>query len=172
MIFGLTSHKIFLSEVNMDDVMNKFEMSEEDIRMRFITPAIIKGGWNLKQIKAEYTFTDGKIIVRGNIQKRGERKRADYLLYYRPNIPIAIVEAKDNKHSVGDGIQQGISYAQILDVPFVYSSNGDGFIEHDMTKGIQRELSLDEFPSPEELWDRLCKHRDISAAKTHNIIEQ
>lgn len=155
----------------MDDVMNKFEMSEEDIRMRFITPAILKGGWNLKQIKAEYTFTDGKIIVRGNIQKRGERKRADYLLYYRPNIPIAIVEAKDNKHSVGDGIQQGISYAQILDVPFVYSSNGDGFIEHDMTKGIQRELSLDEFPSPEELWDRLCKHRNISDEKKPYILE-
>lgn len=171
MIFGLTSHKIFLSEVDMDDVMNKFEMSEEDIRMRFITPAILKGGWNLKQIKAEYTFTDGKIIVRGNIQKRGERKRADYLLYYRPNIPIAIVEAKDNKHSVGDGIQQGISYAQILDVPFVYSSNGDGFIEHDMTKGIQRELSLDEFPSPEELWDRLCKHRNISDEKKPYILE-
>lgn len=171
MIFCLTSHKIFLSEVNMDDVMNKFEMSEEDIRMRFITPAIIKGGWNLKQIKAEYTFTDGKIIVRGNIQKRGERKRADYLLYYRPNIPIAIVEAKDNKHSVGDGIQQGISYAQILDVPFVYSSNGDGFIEHDMTEGKQRELPIDEFPSPEELWDRLCKHRNISDEKKPYILE-
>lgn len=171
MTFVLTSHKIFLSEADMDDVMNKFEMSEEDIRMRFITPAIQRSGWDLKQIKAEYTFTDGKIIVRGNTQKRGERKRADYLLYYRPNIPIAIVEAKDNKHLVGDGIQQGISYAQILDVPFVYSSNGDGFIEHDMTEGTQKELSLNEFPSPDDLWNRFCKYRNISEEKKPYILE-
>lgn len=142
--------------------MNKHEMSEEDIRMRFITPALEKSGWDLRQIKTEFTFTDGKIIVRGNVVKRGERKRADYLLYYKPNLPIAVVEAKDNKHSVGDGIQQGISYAKMLDVSFVYSSNGDGFVEHDMKMGTETELALDKFPSPEELWDRHCRYNGIT----------
>lgn len=139
----------------MSDLMKKHEMTEEDIKLQFITPAIETAGWDkLKQIKMEYNFTDGRVIVRGNITARGKRKRTDYLLYYKPNLPLAIVEAKDNRHSIGDGMQQGIEYAECLDVPFVYSSNGDGFLEHDMLCGKEREIKLEEFPSPEELWRR------------------
>ena len=139
----------------MSDLMKKHEMTEEDIKLQFITPAIEAAGWDkLKQIKMEYNFTDGRVIVRGNITARGKRKRTDYLLYYKPNLPLAIVEAKDNRHSIGAGMQQGIEYAECLDVPFVYSSNGDGFLEHDMLCGKEREIKLEEFPSPEELWRR------------------
>lgn len=139
----------------MSDLMKKHEMTEEDIKLQFITPAIEAAGWDkLKQIKMEYNFTDGRVIVRGNITARGKRKRTDYLLYYKPNLPLAIVEAKDNRHSIGDGMQQGLEYAECLDVPFVYSSNGDGFLEHDMLCGKEREIKLEEFPSPEELWRR------------------
>lgn len=139
----------------MSDLMKKHEMTEEDIKLQFITPAIEAAGWDkLKQIKMEYNFTDGRVIVRANITARGKRKRTDYLLYYKPNLPLAIVEAKDNRHSIGDGMQQGIEYAECLDVPFVYSSNGDGFLEHDMLCGKEREIKLEEFPSPEELWRR------------------
>ena len=139
----------------MSDLMKKHEMTEEDIKLQFITPAIEAAGWDkLKKIKMEYNFTDGRVIVRGNITARGKRKRTDYLLYYKPNLPLAIVEAKDNRHSIGDGMQQGIEYAECLDVPFVYSSNGDGFLEHDMLCGKEREIKLEEFPSPEELWRR------------------
>lgn len=130
-------------------------MTEEEIKLQFITPAIEKAGWDRKkQIRMEYAFTDGAVIVRGNTVARGKRKRADYVLYHRPNIPLAIVEAKDNKHNLGDGMQQGIDYAKILDIPFVYSSNGDGFLEHDMKQGTEREISLESFPTPEELWHR------------------
>ena len=139
----------------MSDLMKKHEMTEEDIKLQFITPAIEGAGWDRqKQIRMEYNFTDGRVIVRGNVTARGKRKRTDYLLYYKPNIPLAIVEAKDNKHSLGAGMQQGIEYAISLDVPFVYSSNGDGFLEHDMKSGAEREISLEEFPSPDELWAR------------------
>lgn len=139
----------------MSDLMKKHEMTEEDIKLQFITPAIEAAGWDRqKQIRMEYNFTDGRVIVRGNVTARGKRKRTDYLLYYKPNIPLAIVEAKDNKHSLGAGMQQGIEYAISLDVPFVYSSNGDGFLEHDMKSGAEREISLEAFPSPDELWAR------------------
>lgn len=139
----------------MSDLMKKHEMTEEDIKLQFITPAIEAAGWDRqRQIRMEYNFTDGRVIVRGNVTARGKRKRTDYLLYYKPNLPLAIVEAKDNRHSLGDGMQQGIEYAVCLDVPFVYSSNGDGFLEHDMKHGTERELKLDEFPSPEDLWAR------------------
>lgn len=139
----------------MSDLMRKHEMTEEDIKLQFITPAIEGAGWDrLRQIRMEYNFTDGRVIVRGNVTARGRRKRTDYLLYYKPNLPLAIVEAKDNRHSLGAGMQQGIEYAQCLDVPFVYSSNGDGFLEHDMQRGTEREIKLDEFPSPEDLWTR------------------
>ena len=135
--------------------MNKKDMSERDICTKYITPALVKAGWDIKrQIREEVTFTDGRIIVRGNVTTRGKRKRADYILYYKSNLPIAVVEAKDNKHSIGDGMQQAINYADILDLQFAYSSNGDGFIEHDMKSGTEREISLEEFPSPEELWNR------------------
>lgn len=139
----------------MSDLMRKHEMTEEDIKLQFITPAIEGAGWDRqRQIRMEYNFTDGRVIVRGNVTARGRRKRTDYLLYYKPNLPLAIVEAKDNRHSLGAGMQQGIEYAQCLDVPFVYSSNGDGFLEHDMQRGTEREIKLDEFPSPEDLWTR------------------
>lgn len=135
--------------------INKKALSEEDIKMKYITPAIEKAGWDIKtQVRAEYSFTDGRIIVRRNLVARGKRKRADYILSYKPNMPLAIIEAKDNKKSMGAGMQQGLEYGDILDIPFIYSSNGDGFIEHDNFTGRERELSLDEFPSPFELWER------------------
>jgi type I restriction enzyme R subunit len=111
----------------------------------------------MTQIREEVTFTKGKVLVRGKLTSRGETKRADYILYYKPNIPIAVIEAKDNKHGVGDGMQQALRYAEILELPFAYSSNGDGFIEHDRTytgSQVERELPLDKFPSPDDLWQR------------------
>ena len=113
-------------------MIDKKSLSERDICTKFITPAIKKAGWNTQtQLLEEVSFTDGKIYVRGKMTARGARKRADYILYYKPNIPIAIVEAKDNKHSVRAGMQQALDYAKILDIPFVFSSNGDGFLFHD-----------------------------------------
>ncbi|MCB2291571.1 DEAD/DEAH box helicase family protein [Clostridium sp. CS001] len=138
--------------------MDKKSLSERDICSKYITPAVINSGWDLKkQIREEVTFTAGRVIVRGKFVTRGKAKRADYILYYKSNIPIAVIEAKDNKHFVGAGMQQGLGYAEILDIPFVYSSNGDGFIEHDRTlkEGtIEKALGMDEFPSPEVLWNR------------------
>jgi type I restriction enzyme R subunit len=146
---------------------SKKDLSERDICTKFIQPALIKAGWNpLTQIREEVSFTDGRIYVKGNLTVRGKRKRADYILYYKPNIPIAIIEAKDNKHSVKAGIQQALNYTQILDIPSVYSSNGDGFFEHDRTAGLvqslrlnqsatlEKEIPLDAFPSPDTLWQR------------------
>lgn len=147
-------------------------LSEEDIKMKYITPAIEKSGWDIKkQVRAEYTFTDGRVIVRGNLTSRGKKKRADYLLFYKPNLPIAIIEAKDNKKTIGAGMQQGIEYAEILDVPFAYSSNGDGFIEHDMKNGTEIEIPLDEFPSPEELWNRYKEEKNITDEQEEIITE-
>ena len=114
---------------------------------------------------------DGRVIVRGNVTTKGKKKRADYILYYKPNLPIAVIEAKDNKRSVGDGMQQAINYADILDLPFAYSSNGDGFIEHDMKAGTEREISLEEFPSPEELWDRYKSIKEITPEQEKIITE-
>lgn len=152
--------------------MNKKQMSERDICTKYITPALVQSGWDIqKQIKEEYTFTDGRVIVRGNLTSRGKKKRADYLLLYKLNLPIAIIEAKDNRHSLGAGVQQGIEYAESLDVPFVYSSNGDGFIEHDMKNGSERELSLQEFPSPIELWNRYKGLKEITPEQEEIIIE-
>lgn len=138
--------------------MDKKQMSETDIRTKYITPSIQDAGWNIqRQVREEVHFTDGRIIVKGETVKRAKGKKADYILYYKPNLPIAIVEAKDNNHSIGDGMQQALAYAEILDIPFVYSSNGDGFLEHDRTTSegtIERELSLQQFPTPEELYQR------------------
>ena len=112
--------------------MNKKSLSERDICTKYITPAIQNAGWDIHtQMKEEKTFTDGRIIVQGKMYTRGKTKRADYILYYKPNIPIAIVEAKDNKKPVGDGMQQALEYAEILRVPFVFTSNGDSFVFHD-----------------------------------------
>lgn len=135
-------------------------MNEENTKLKLITPAIESAGWDKKtQMFCEYSFTDGEIVVRGQMTSRKKPRRADYLLTYLPNMPLAIVEAKDTKHTVGDGMQQGISYAVVLDVPFVYSSNGQGFLEHDMAAGTERQISMDEFPSPESLWQRYCAQK-------------
>ncbi|MEB6549451.1 DEAD/DEAH box helicase family protein [Heyndrickxia sporothermodurans] len=152
--------------------MDKKKLSERDICTKFITPAIEQSGWDIhRQVREEYTFTDGRVIVRGNLTSRGKKKRADYLLSYKPNLPIAIVEAKDNKHSIGSGLQQAINYGDILDVPFVYSSNGDGFIEHDMLTGKERELRLHEFPTPNELWKRYKDFHGINDKQEEIITE-
>src|SRR5277367_1701628 len=114
--------------------MNKRDLSERDICTKFISPAVKRAGWDEKtQLREEVSFTKGRIIVRGKLVTRGKGKRADYILYYKPNIPIALIEAKDNTHSVGDGMQQVLEYAATLEIPFVFSSNGDGFVFHDRT---------------------------------------
>jgi len=129
--------------------------SEEDIKLKYITPAIEKAGWDKNsQIRMEYTFTQGKITVRGNFSIHGKGKRADYLLSYRTNMPLAIVEAKDSSHNLGDGMQQAIEYAMMLDVKFAYSSNGSGFLEHDFLTGKETRLAPEEFPSPDALLAR------------------
>jgi len=146
--------------------MNKKSLSERDICTKFITPSIVAAGWNVDtQIREEVGFTDGRIYVRGKIHTRGSQKRADYILYYKPSIPIAIIEAKDNNYSVGAGMQQALGYAEPLDVPFVFSSNGDGFLFHDktVTSGtIEKTLPLTAFPSPEELWQKYKTHKGLS----------
>lgn len=155
---------------------SKKDLSERDICTKYIQPALEKAGWNpLTQIREEVSFTDGRIYVKGNLTGRGKHKRADYILYYKPNIPIAIIEAKDNKHSVKAGIQQGLGYAEILDIPSVYSSNGDGFYEHDRTctdGNIEKELALDEFPSPQTLWQRYKKYKGIQTEEQEQIAAQ
>lgn len=156
--------------------MNKKTLSERDICTKFITPALEKAGWDKQlQILEEVSFTDGKIYVRGKFTARGTRKRADYILYYKPNIPVAIIEAKDNNHSVKAGIQQALEYAQILDIPFVFSSNGDGFLFHDRTAtdgNIETEIGLDEFPTPEELWQKYKKYKGIETPEVEKIVAQ
>jgi type I restriction enzyme R subunit len=148
--------------------MNKKTLSETDIRSKFITPALCGpegAGWDLmSQIKEEAYFTKGRVIVRGKTVRRGEAKKADYLLYYKPNLPIAVIEAKDNNQSVGAGMLQALEYAEILDVPFAYSSNGDAFLEHDRTvkEGpVTREIPLNQFPKPAELWARYCAAKGL-----------
>jgi type I restriction enzyme R subunit len=149
--------------------MNKKSLSEADIRSKFITPALCGpegAGWDLMtQVSEEKYFTRGRVIVRGKTVQRGEARKADYLLYYRPNLPIAVIEAKDNHHAIGDGMQQALEYAEILDVPFAYSCNGDGFLEHDRTRTsgeVTREIPLDRFPSPAELWARYCQAKGLT----------
>ena len=146
-------------------MIEKQSLNETQVCDNFISPALESRGWNPRnQIHREVTFTKGQILVRGNKYTRGECKRADYLLYYKPNLPIAIVEAKDNNHSVGAGMQQALVYGEMLDIPFVYSSNGDAFVEHDSTKTsgiIEQEIPLDQFPTPEELWYRYCEWKGI-----------
>ncbi len=147
-------------------------LTEEDIKYRYITPAIEKASWNKKQIFMEYFFTDGQVIVRGKTVRRGKRKKADYLLVHTAaQIPLAIIEAKDAFHSVGAGMQQAMEYARILDVPFAYSSNGQGFIEHDFFTGYERELSMDEFPTCAELWSRYLRGKGLNPTQEAIIKE-
>ncbi len=134
-------------------MIDKKQMTEEDIKLQFITPAIT-AKWGLDRITMETKITAGKINLKGNFVFREKPKKADYVLYINANNPIAIVEAKDNKKTVSHGLQQAITYAQMLDVPFAYSSNGDAFFEHDFLTGHERQISLAEFPSPDELLSR------------------
>ena len=137
-------------------IISKKQMSEEDIKLQYITPEIT-AKWDIKKITMETNITDGKINLKGNFVTREKPKRADYVLYLNSNNPIAIVEAKDNKHSISHGLQQAMAYASMLDIPFAYSSNGDGFFEHDFLTGKERELDLDEFPTEEELY---CRYKN------------
>lgn len=148
------------------------DLTEEDIKLRFITPALQKSDWDIQsQIRCEYYYTDGKINVRENVASRGKGKKVDYLLSYRSNMPIAIVEAKDNNVTVSHGIQQAIGYAVDLDIPFAYSSNGSGFYEHDRITGKEREIKLDEFPTPEELWNRYKVEKNLTEEETKIITQ-
>jgi len=156
--------------------MNKKDLSESDIKAKFITPAILKAGWDEHtQLGREIYFTDGRIYVKGKMTSRGKRKFADYILFYKPNVPIAVIEAKTNKHTVKSGIQQALGYGNTLDIPFIFSSNGDGFYFHDKTATdgkLEKEISLDEFPSPKELWEKYKKYKGIETEGQENIVTQ
>ncbi|MGB3311647.1 MAG: type I restriction endonuclease [Nodosilinea sp.] len=155
--------------------MNKKDLSERDICTKFITPAIAQAGWDIQtQVREEVSFTAGRIIVHGRLHTRGKQRRADYVLSYQKNQPIAVIEAKDNNHSLGDGMQQALAYSDALDAPFVFSSNGDGFLFHDRT-GLggttETTLTLDQFPSPETLWQRYCQHKNLGPAAQQTVAQ-
>lgn len=162
--------------------MNKYELSERDICTKFITPAIQEAGWLQHQFREEVGLTDGRVMVRGklaarirNPEAKGGPKRADFVLYARPNVPIAIVEAKQAKFSVGHGMQQALVYAEMLDAPFAISSNGDGFLIHDrtgLTQPVERELQLGEFPSLDDLWPVYQQWKGLAAPEAIKLIEQ
>ncbi len=158
----------------MDTILPKSQMTEEDIKLQYITPAITSK-WNIQKITMETQITDVRINLKGNFVFREKPKRADYVLYLSPNNPIAIVEAKDNNHSISYGMQQAMTYAEMLDLPFAYSSNGDGFMEHDFLTGMEREFILDEFPTEEELIARYKAERNDGTGITpsqERILEQ
>ena len=148
------------------------DLSEEDIKIKYITPAIQKSNWDIQtQVRCEYYYTAGKMNVRENVATRGKRKFVDYLLSYKSNLPIAIIEAKDNNVTEAHGIQQAIGYAVDLDIPFAYSSNGSKFYEHDRLTGKERELSMEEFPTPEELWNRYVEEKELTEEQLKVITE-
>lgn len=155
--------------------MDKRSLTERDICSKFILPAVKRAGWDeMLQVREEVYFTKGRIIVRGKLVTRGKAKKADFVLYYKPNIPIALIEAKDNNHSVGDGMQQGLDYAATLDIPFVFSSNGDGFVFHDRTgqsATIETNLGLDAFPSPADLWARYRAWKGFDAEAEQIVLQ-
>ena len=154
----------------MSPILPKHQMSEEDIKLQYITPALLSK-WNREKITMETRITDGKINLKGNFVFREKPKRADYILYFSVNNPIAVVEAKDNTHSVSHGLQQAMTYAQMLDVPFAYSSNGDGFVEHDFLTGQEREFGLDEFPTEQELVARYKQESGLTPQQ-ETVLEQ
>ena len=154
----------------MSTILPKHQMSEEDIKLQYITPAILSK-WSREKITMETRITDGKINLKGNFVFREKPKRADYILYLSANNPIAIVEAKDNSHAVSHGLQQAMTYAQMLDIPFAYSSNGDDFMEHDFLTGQEREIGLDEFPSEQELATRYKQESGLTP-RQETILEQ
>ena len=153
----------------MSSSFKKKTLSETDIRTKYITPSIVKAGWNqFTQIREEYSITKGRIIARGKACKREKPLKADYVLFYKPNKPIAIIEAKDNNHSIGDGMQQALNYAKMMDIPFVFSSNGDGFVFHNkyITQGdVEVTLPLDAFPSPDTLWKMYHNQNHINPSQ-------
>ena len=155
--------------------LDKKSLSEMDIRTKFITPAIVSAGWSsFSQMREEYKVTNGRIIARGKVCKREAPLKADYVLFYKPNKPIAVIEAKDNNHTMADGMQQALQYADMMDVPFVFSSNGDGFVFHNkfITEGpAEINLALDEFPSPETLWKMYHEQNHISPVQDAVIDE-
>lgn len=157
-----------------EDAMNKKSLSEDDICVKYITPAIVKAGWDeITQIRRQVYFTKGRIIVRGKLVTRGQAKRADFILYFR-GIPIAVIEVKDNSHAVADGLQQALEYALILDVPFVFASNGDAFVFHDRTgqsAQLETRLGLDDFPSPDALWALYRAWKGLSPAQEAAVLQ-
>ena len=162
--------------------MDKRELSERDICTKFITPAIQQAGWQQHEFREEVSLTDGRVMVRGKLAARirnpdakGGPKRADYVLYARPSVPIAIVEAKQAKFSIGHGMQQALTYAEMLDAPFAISSNGNGFLLHDrtgLTQPVERTLALDAFPSPAELWSLYQQWKGLVEAEAVRLVEQ
>jgi len=154
----------------LSPILPKHQMSEEDIKLQYITPSITSK-WSREKITMETRITDGKINLKGNFVFREKPKRADYILYLSVNNPIAVVEAKDNTHSVSHGLQQAMTYAKMLDVPFAYSSNGDGFVEHDFLTGQEREFGLDEFPTEQELVARYKQESGLTPQQ-ETVLEQ
>jgi type I restriction enzyme, R subunit len=157
----------------MEDV-DKKELSERDICTKFITPAIKQANWRERQIREEVKLTNGRIIVKGSTTSRGKPKRADYVLSYKPNLPLAVVEAKKNTHTLGDGMQQALLYAEMLDIPFAFSSNGDAFLFHDRTGtfgNVEEEISLDRFPSPEFLWQKYCEWKGLDEVRAKVVTQ-
>ena len=156
-------------------MLDKKSLSERDICTKFVTPAVKTAGWDeMTQIREEVSFTKGRIIVRGKLVSRGKGKRADYVLYYKPNIPLALIEAKDNTQPLGAGMQQALEYAEILDIPFVFASNGDGFVFHDRTgtgDAVETTLALDAFPSPDELWQRYAAWKGLTPKGEAIVLE-
>jgi len=155
--------------------MDKRSLTERDICTKFILPAVTNAGWDkMLQVREEVYFTKGRIIVRGKLVTRGRAKKADIVLYYKPNIPIALIEAKDNSHGVGDGMQQALDYAETLDIPFVFTSNGDGFVFHDRTgasKPREANLAIDAFPSPANLWERFSAWKGLDGVSEELILQ-
>ena len=149
-------------------------LSERDICTKLIVPAVQRAGWDIqRQVREEVTFTKGRVIVRGKLHVRGKARRADFVLYHQSNLPIAVIEAKDNSHGPGDGMQQALDYAESLDVPFVFTSNGDGFVFHDRSgtgDQVETRLTLDQFPSPTELWGRYCVWRNLDTATQPTVV--
>lgn len=153
--------------------INKKNLTETDIITKFIMPSIKSAGWDdMSQIRQEVALRDGKVIVRGQVGMRKTVKKADIVLYHKPSMPLAVVEAKANKHEVGKGIQQGLDYARLLDIPFIFSSNGDGYIFHDKTKlgtseenQLESQIRLEDFPSPDELWKKFCIWKGYTEAQ-------
>ena len=150
--------------------MDKKGLSERDICTKLIVPSLQRSGWDIqRQVREEVTFTKGRVIVRGKLHTRGKARRADFVLYHSANRPIAVIEAKDNHHGPGEGMQQALDYAESLDVPFAFTCNGDGFVFHDRSGGsdtLETDLTLDGFPSPAALWSRYQAWRGIDATST------